>query len=464
MSAIRQRSHTSPPGRAVLVALLAASVLIRVLYFQELSRGPCIWQHRWSETDMYFFDRWARSIAAGDWLTERPLHPHTIWQRPIAEAYLAERPQGATAVMDEGPAGDPSLQPWEMVWDHWYGGRCFHQEPLYPYLVALTYRALGPDVRWVFVWQMAIGVLTNVLVYEIARRHFGERVGRLAGLLAVLCGPMLFYETILLRETLITFAGVALVFLVDRAAERGRWRSWLLAGVAFGLALLLRTTFLLMLAGVLAWMAWGTRPANAVGPRARARNAAALACGAALCLLPAVARNVAVGAPAACLSGVGPITFLAANAEDYPTDRGFWVSRHTAEIMVKADGRLLPVVVETLRTHPGPASYLRQLAAKFGAVWHWYEKPNNENFYYYRLHASVLRFLPVTFLLIAPLSAVGLVLAARRLRQHAALYLLVVTTVAQLLLFYVISRPPLPPRWLAWWSLPAGPRTPCRGI
>jgi hypothetical protein len=73
-------------------------------------------------------------------------------------------------------------------------------------------------------------------------------------------------------------------------------------------------------------------------------------------------------------------------------------------------------------------------------VWHWYEKPNNSNFYYYRLEAPVLAFLPATFAVIAPLAIAGLALAAPRLAFHGSLYLLVLTTIAQMLAFYVISR------------------------
>jgi len=243
---------------------------------------------------------------------------------------------------------------------------------------------------------------------------------------------------------LVAFAGIALVFLVDRAMARGRWPSWLVTGMAFGLAVLLKTTFVLFLVSVLGWMAWRSRGDGRAAIGAFARNAASLGCGVALLLAPAVARNVVVGAPPACLSSVAPITFLLANAEDYPPDEGFFLSRHASEILAKTDGQALPMVIETLRTHPGVSSYVRQLWGKFGSLWHWYEKPNNENFYYYRLHAPVLRVLPVTFLIVAPLSIVGLLLAAPRFREHASLYLLLMTSVAPLLAFYVLSRLRIP--------------------
>ena len=42
---------------------------------------------------MHFFDLWAREVVAGDWLTDKSLHPHLPWHREVAEDYLEEYPQ-----------------------------------------------------------------------------------------------------------------------------------------------------------------------------------------------------------------------------------------------------------------------------------------------------------------------------------------------------------------------------------
>src|SRR5207245_2049728 len=53
--------------RQVLLAIAGLSLLVRAGYYAELSRGPLIAAHRWAESDMSFFDRWAHEIVAGDW-------------------------------------------------------------------------------------------------------------------------------------------------------------------------------------------------------------------------------------------------------------------------------------------------------------------------------------------------------------------------------------------------------------
>jgi hypothetical protein len=430
--------------RLILATVVLVSVLLRLGYFLELNQGPCIWQHRWDQSDMHFFDAWARDIAGGDWLTDKSLHPLHGWHQVVAAEYFRLYPEQATALEGDGASGSTPEVLAQGLWNRWYGGKAFHQEPLYPYLVALTYKVFGPEVRWVFLWQMLVGVGSNILVYLIARQCFGVVVAAVAGFLAVLCGPLLFYELVLLRESLITFMWLALVYLAGLAMARGTWRWWFLTGLAGGLGMLLKMTFLPYSLGLLGILAYRGRAA----PRLLGRSLAALLVGVAICLPPVVARNVAVGVPPLTLQSVSTITFIGSNAEDLPPGPGFFFSVHSARIMARimasTNGAFIPAAIDTLKTHPTPGSFLRQIGGKFAWMWRWYESPNNKNFYYYRLHSRVLRYLPVTFLILAPLSMVGLALAVGRRLLCGPLYLAVFINVITLLLTYILSRYRLP--------------------
>jgi hypothetical protein len=417
--------------RLVLVALVAGLVLVRALYLVELSGSPHLVQHRWEQTDMHFFDRWARAVAGGDGLSRQVGHPLHLWHLDLALAWLEAHPEDAAGL---GPGRGREAAA-AALWDRWYGGPTFHQEPLYPYLVGLTYRLLGPDVRLVFAWQLLAGVGSGVLLLLLARRLFGEVAGAATALLAVLCSPLLYYELVLLRETLIVASGLLLAAAVSRALERRTFAAWLLAGLASGLALLLKSSAGLMVAGTALVLVLLLRRT----PRDLTRAGLGLALGTGLALVPAAARNAAVGVPPLALSSVGTITFVNANAEDARPDLGFTVSRHAAAIMGGTGGRFLPAALAAVRTHSGPASYLGQLAAKLDAAWHWYEIPNNANFYQYRDEAPVLR-LPVTFAVAGPLGLVGLALAAPRWRSAWPLGLLVLTSLLTMLVFYPLSR------------------------
>jgi hypothetical protein len=423
--------------RLVLLLILLSSVLLRVGFFLEINPSPCIRQHLWDQSDMNFFDLWAQNIAADDWLSNKVLHPYHSWHHQVATRYFAMHPEAAAAMAQKSASSGISEDQGRALWNQWYGGKTFHQGPLYPYLLALTYKTLGVEVRWVFLWQMLLGVCSNILVYLIARRHFGVLVAAVAGLLAVLCSPMLYYNLVLLRATLLIFMGLLLVQVTDLALERNSWPWWLLTGLVCGLAVLLKAIFFPFWLGVLALLSyryWGNR-------RVLLGFAMALTLGLVICLLPVAARNVAVGAPVLSLQSIGPITFVLSNAEDYSIHgRSLFSLKYAPQIMEKAGGSLSTAVIETLKTHPSPWSYLEQLWEKFRSIWTWYEIPNNANFYYYRLYSKVLAYLPVTFLLLAPLSLVGLVMAIGHRVHCIPLYLAVFLNISTLSVFGVTSR------------------------
>src|SRR5215471_5441249 len=204
----RLRAHR----RKVMFALLALSIAVRAVYYAELSRGPCLWTHRWTESDNAFFDRWAKDIAGGDWLTDQALHPMVSWNYAIAKMHFTRHPE-------EAATGDEAARA-TALWDRWYGGKTFHQEPLYAYSIALTYQLFGEDVRWVFLWQMALGVLVNLMLWDLARRYFGETAGALTAVMVIFFAPLYYLELTLVRTTLLTFLAVAMLYQSERALEK----------------------------------------------------------------------------------------------------------------------------------------------------------------------------------------------------------------------------------------------------
>lgn len=418
---------------AFVLFLVLLAILMRTIYFVQLDAGPCVWQHRWDQTDMHFWDFWAREIATGDWLSNQSLHPFHIWHEDVGKEYFTANPLAIrTYTSGNGQAFCP---PERLLWQDWYGQKTFHQEPLYAYLIAATYILSSDDVRYVFVWQMGLGILNILLLLRITRRYFGVMVAGVAGLLATLCGPMMCCEMILDRSTLITFMGLLLLNMVDSAVRRPTGWRWLGAGMAFGIAILVKSTFALFWLGVVAGLFFSLRKSFHVLLKA----VAGLVIGLLLALSPALIRNVLVEAPIFSLSSVGPITFLNSNAEDFSPETGFFVSQHAARIMGKSKGRFLATAQETLRTHRDISGYISLLWKKFVLIWHWYEIPNNSNYYYYRMQAPILYF-TVTFTVLAPFSLLGLFLASWEWKRRWLLGVYIGCCLFTLLVFYVIAR------------------------
>ena len=397
-----------------MLAVMLLAVVVRLAMYAQLSasgEGALLQLHRWDQSDMHFYDQWAKVIASGDVLTDRSLHPVHDWHVAVAQAYLSEHPEQAPHLHD----GATEEEIARAAWDDWYGGKRFHQHPLYPYLVAVTYAVLGEDVRWVYLWQMVLGVASTWLVMRIGCRHFGDAAGLAAGVLMALAGPVVFYECVLLRGPLVTFLGLAVVDLAGRQAAKPQaaWCVWLVAGIAGGLAMLAQNGMVLLVgAAAVVALAVGVRDA---GLRLRAsRGAVAVLAGAAVVLLPAMARNVWVGVGPLQLSSVGAVTFIATNGPWQHADLSFVASKTIPEVLLAARAGGPGVIARTLDLHASMGGYVELLGRKVAMTWRWLEKPNNVGIAYFAEHAWVLRAMPVRFAVVAPLALAGLLTVVRR--------------------------------------------------
>jgi len=279
-----------------------------------------------------------------------------------------------------------------------------------------------------------VGVLTTMLIWSLARRHFGDAAGAWAGALALLCAPLMFYEALLLRDSLVAFAGLAIVWLAERALESGRARSFAALGVALGLACLLKSSLLVLALGIASGLAVFEARRRTV------RAVAWLLAGCAIAIAPLVVRNVEVGAPAVSLASSGPLTFLTSNDAGARPDMGFGIDvPRLTQFLAGADGSWR-AALSAVGGRQDVSSFAALLWRKWDRAWHWFEIPNNEDLYYLEMQAPVLAWMPVTFWLCAPLALTGLALAAMRRRKPWTLFALVASTSATLVAFYVLGR------------------------
>ena len=243
----------------ILSFILSVSVLLRLVYFVQLNKTDFIKQHLWSESDMSFFDYWAGEIARGDILSRNIHQPEHTWMKWVSDHYFNDHPDKLAYF--KAKIGTDTLKntPTKLLWEQWYGEKTFQQEPLYPYFIALNYSIFGHNVRWVFLWQMLFGVLTNLLVYLVTRRYFGDFAATIAGVLIIFFGPLLFFELVLLRSSLAVFFGIFVVWLLGSAIRKNTFIWWILTGAACGLAMLVHAFFLLFILGTIAMLLFSYR-------------------------------------------------------------------------------------------------------------------------------------------------------------------------------------------------------------
>ncbi len=438
----------------VLSILLILALAVRGIYVAQIWNSPVAWMHQWEESDMSFFDSWAKRIAAGDWLTSRPTHPYPQWTKDTAERYFALYPERKAEY--EGMVAGNDREPYHKLWDDWYCAPCLHQGPAYPYLLAVTYKLFGPDPRYAFLWQMLLGAVSALLVYAVTLRLFDDLTAGLAGLIYVFYGPILLYEGVLLRTSIIVFTTLLVLYTVVCIRGKGSRAAHLAAGLAFGFALLVKKIFFpvtILYGAYLFLRSDGRQRLGGVNPSlprgkgvSRLSGAALFLAGVAIFLLPVALRNASVGAPLLALSSVNAFasTFINSNAADSAPWQGYCISGHFAEIAENVGASSIGAVVETLKTHDSLSSVVQLFWRKWLALWHWYEQPNNINFYYYQLHAPVLSYVPFTFLTVAPLGIVGLFLAVAGIRKRWPVYVMALMYLGILMLGLVLSRYRLP--------------------
>ncbi|HYB99893.1 MAG TPA: glycosyltransferase family 39 protein [Candidatus Limnocylindrales bacterium] len=411
--------------------VLGAAVLVRALAWLELSGSAVLHMERWAVTDMNFFHRWAQTVAGGDVLLRDGFLPDNTalvcavrdhkgeWYRACDEAYVAE------------------------TWNDWVGRGAYWQDPLYPYLVAAVYAGSGSsNARIVLLAQAAVGVASCLLAYAIAARLFGNTSGIAAGLVAAVLGTGVYYETLLLRSALLGFGALLCLWTMLRAlALPSSPARAVLTGVCSGLFALVSTTTIGFVVLALPLCTVALRRGWLGIPRAPVlRFLAAFLVGFAVGFSPLIARNVAIGAPPLRSAVTAPLNFINGNGPGATPRSGFVRNQHAPAILAEAGWDLRAVVRATIARYDHWTDWARLVAGKLIAFWHWYELPNNFNYYYFQRHIPITSHLLLSWPVLVGLSAVGLLFGLRRSPGLLFPLAWVASTAAVCAIFFNLSR------------------------
>ena len=304
----------------------------------------------------------------------------------------------------------------------WGGDEPYWQPPLYIYLLTFVCWLLPTSyfigIRLV---HASLGVLSCLLVYALARHAFGEQVGRIAGVMAALCGSLLYFEGELLAVSVEVFLNLLLLYGLLLAWRRDRGRDWVLAGFIAGLAALTRPTILLFIATFCVWALWHRRTSAY-------RPLFSFVVPIALVILPVTYRNWTIEPDLVFISSNAGVNFYIGNNVDYERTVSLrpgmqWEamiseaahSRH--ETAAARSDFFLSKALNYITTQP--LDYLGLLCKKGLHFWSGPETKRNQDIYYARQHSQILSLLlwdwhvSIPFGLIGPLSILGLGLSMR---------------------------------------------------
>jgi tetratricopeptide (TPR) repeat protein len=390
----RDRSH-----RLILAAILALALALRLAHWWAMRDEPFF---SWLAMDSQEYDRWAREVAAGDWL----------------------------------------------------GSQVFFQAPLYPYFVAILYTLFGRSLDAVYLAQIVLAVAGCWALFRAGREMGGERVGLAAAGLAAVYGPFFFYDVQLLKESPAVSVTCFLLWALAAARTRPGWGRWLGAGVLLGILALLRENALLVIPFLLplAWRRDGGTPGLL-------RRGGALVGGVILTLLPVMLRNGLVGGDFLPTTFQGGTNFYIGNNPEadgtyQPIVPGKQIPalerREPVRVAEQALGRSLsPSEVSRYwldkalawaAAHPG--DFLRLQVKKLGMFWSWYEWPDAVDYYYVKTLSQVLRLPLLEFGGVTILALAGLFLL--RGRPFAPVLLFTLGWMLSTVIFFLFSRYRLP--------------------
>ncbi len=344
------------------------------------------------------------------------------------------------------------------------------QSPVYPWFLSLIYRAFGPELAAVRLVQALLGTASCGLVMLAARRFFrSDAAALLAGLVAALYAPLVFYEGALLPATLVVFLN-ALFVAVMFTAERPDLPRLLGAGLVLGAAAAANPPTLLLLPFALLHLYFAGTPPDAAAdgatppPRPTGRFLKAslvLVIGIAAALSPLAVRNALRTGEFIPLTAGAGINFYHGNNPEangfyrVPAYRGISLggtpeeqSINMAAVASKESGRALSQTeisnfwlgagLDYIRGNPGAWASL--VWRKFQFFWNAYERANVENFHFHRRFRGVLSLPLLTFGVVAPLGLLGLFLTRDRRKKLWLLYGGILAYLCTALAFYVLAR------------------------
>ncbi len=133
--------------------------------------------------------------------------------------------------------------PWSVTWAYLFGNYIGLADSGFPFYLSLVYRVLGPFVIIPRLINALLSTLTCLLVYRMSSRTFGEKTGRLAGIMMVFMPNLIIYCGYHLKETLMIFLVIACLERIEFLTHHKGMTLWdiLLPSLLAGLLFLFRT-------------------------------------------------------------------------------------------------------------------------------------------------------------------------------------------------------------------------------
>ena len=278
--------------------------------------------------------------------------------------------------------------------------------PGYPLFIGAILAATGSTAA-IHVTQAIVGAISALLVFEVARRHYGLLAGASAGVAHAICAPLVLIEVSILAE------GLLIAFLVAALSSALGPRPSALgvpAGFFLGLAIIVRPTAAILVP-LFAW----------VSVRANRRSLAPFLIAVALPVVPVIVLNATSSDSALAVQTSGGMNFYIGNtpAHDgtaWARPGGRWDFARGMAWRAGLRGAANEDRFYVRRTldeiSADPAGFLRVIGSKLLWLMQDEEVRDTHSFYFFARSSALLRTLPGYGIFFA-LAIAGMFIAVR---------------------------------------------------
>ncbi len=276
--------------------------------------------------------------------------------------------------------------------DFWQGhwlyplGEPYWQPPFYSAVLGLWMKIGGDSVSAAKYAQFVLGSFNCSLVFALGSRLFGRRAGIIAGFVAALYAPIIYFDGELLTPTLQICLNLCAILILLSAVERASTGPLAAAGLVMGLSIITRPDVALFVACSAVWV-YASLRGRVGGGRAIVAGAVLLGC-AALPVVPTAVRNRVVGKDSVLISYNGGVNFFIGNNPN---------SEQT--LALRPGSEWDDLVSQPLRRDPGAT-------------------PSEQSGYFYSKSFSYIRSQPINWLKLLVKKALTYVTAIEGRRNH----------------------------------------------
>ena len=378
--------------------------VIRIIYVYQLSH-TYFFKPFAGGLDDYIFDNWAQQILNGNWLGDKIIY--------------------------------------------------IYRMPLYVYFLSFVYFLCGHSYWAVYIIQSFIGSLACILVYLIGRVYFNKSVGLIAAIITALYGPLLFYNGMLVGETICVFTTCLSFLFLLLFQKKQKWYLLFFAGIFIGLSMLARGNMLIVLPFIFIWLLMFFRKEILIK---LCLYVFILSIGVVTAVLPIIIRNYICEKDFVPITALGGLNIYIGNAfganGQYRTverigGQAEGMIKNSIEIAEKSVGKKLkPSQVsnywmkKTMRSigEHGIKVFAMLLWKKTVLFWSSYEISDIWDYYFFKNYIPMLNFPFFSFLIIMPLAIAGAYLNWPKRHEFSLLYTFLLGYMFSLVAVFITSR------------------------